>query len=201
MMPIMDGMTFCYHLKTDVRISHIPVLMLTAKTLVSDKREGYETGADDYLTKPFNENMLLIRVKSLLNSRELLKEKYLKQGITRPKDIELNSPDEAFLAKLVDAIETNIEDSEYKIDQLTKDIGMSHSSLYKKTKALTGMTVIGFVKNFKMERASQLLVQDKVSITDISFMVGYTDRSHFSQEFKKKFGVSPLVYKKNNSSK
>lgn len=199
MMPIMDGMSFCYQLKTDMRISHIPVLILTAKTLIADKIEGYETGADDYLTKPFNEDILQVRVRNLLKSRSILRENFLREGITRPKDIELNSPDEEFLTKLVNIIEINIEESEFKIDQLSRDIGMSHSNVYKKTKALTGMTILGFVKDFRLKRASHLLEQNKISILDVCFKIGYTDRRHFSQEFKKKFGMSPSQYARDNA--
>lgn len=199
MMPIMDGMSFCYQLKTDIRISHIPVMILTGKTLIADKIEGYETGADEYLTKPFNEEILQVRVKNLLKGRSVLREKFLREGLTNPKEITLNSPDEEFLSKLVNIIEENIEESEFNIDQLSRDIGMSHSNVYKKLKALTGMTIIGFVKDFRLKRASQLLEQNKISITDVCFKVGYTDRRHFSQEFKKKFGISPSQYARDNA--
>ncbi len=199
MMPVMDGMSFCHQLKTDVRISHIPVILLTARTLIVDKIEGYETGADDYLTKPFNESILKVRIKNLLNNRKMLRDRFLKEGITNPKEITLNSPDEEFLSKLVSIVEDNIDIPEFSIDQLAKDIAMSHSSVYKKVKALTGMTTVGFVRDFRLKRAAQLLKQNKISIIDVSFKVGYTDRRHFSQEFKKKFGVNPSVYVKDNS--
>ncbi len=197
MMPIMDGIALCEALKTDIRSSHIPVILLTARTLIADKMEGLETGADDYLTKPFNESILRIRVSNLLLNRKLLRDRFLKEGILRPKTIKLNSPDQEFLSKLVAIVEDNIEESEFNIDQLAKDIGMSHSNVYKKIKALTGMTIIGFVKDFRLQRAAQLLKEEhKISITDVCFKVGYTDRRHFSQEFKKKFGTSPSLYAK-----
>ena len=200
MMPIMDGVVFCAELKKDIRTSHIPVILLTARTLISDKIEGLETGADDYLTKPFNESILKIRIKNLLENRKLLRKRYLKEGLLRPKDVKLNSPDEEFLSKLVGIIEDNIAESEFNVDQLAKDIGMSHSNVYKKIKALTGMTIIGFVRDFRLQRAAQLLKeQQKISITDVCFKVGYTDRRHFSQEFKKKFGKSPSLFIKDHS--
>ncbi len=200
MMPVMDGVVFCAELKKDIRTSHIPVILLTARTLISDKIEGLETGADDYLTKPFNEAILKTRIKNLLDNRKLLRERYLKEGLLRPKNVKLNSPDEEFLSKLVGIIEDNIAESEFNVDQLAKDIGMSHSNVYKKIKALTGMTIIGFVRDFRLQRAAQLLKeQQKISITDVCFKVGYTDRRHFSQEFKKKFGKSPSLYIKDYS--
>lgn len=199
MMPVMDGVTFCTKLKKDIRTSHIPVILLTARTLISDKIEGLETGADDYLTKPFNEAVLKVRVKNLLHNRKLLRDRFFKEGLLRPKEVELNSPDEEFISKLVAIIEDNISESEFNVDQLAKDIGMSHSNVYKKIKALTGMTVIGFVRDFRLQRAAQLFKeQSNLSITDVCFEVGYTDRRHFSQEFKKKFGKSPSVYAKDN---
>ncbi|MDO5980952.1 hybrid sensor histidine kinase/response regulator transcription factor [Flavivirga spongiicola] len=201
MMPVMDGVAFCSKLKNDIRTSHIPVILLTARTLISDKIEGLETGADDYLTKPFNEAILKIRIKNLLQTRELLRDRYLKEGLLRPKNVALNSPDEEFLTKLVTIVEENIEESEFNVDQLAKDIGMSHSNVYKKIKAMTGMTIIGFVRDFRLQRAAQLLKeQQKISITDVCFKVGYTDRRHFSQEFKKKFGKSPSLFVKDHFS-
>lgn len=198
-MPEMDGISFCHQLKTDIRISHIPVILLTARTLNNDVIEGFETGADDYITKPFNETVLKIRIKNLLQNRKMLRDRFYKEGILNPKEIALNSPDEEFLTKLVNIIEKNIDISEFNIDQLSKDMAMGHSNVYKKVKALTGMTIIGFVKDFRLKRASQLLKQNKISIIDVCFKVGYTDRRHFSQEFKKKFGVSPSTYIKENS--
>ncbi len=201
MMPIMDGISFCNKLKTDVRISHIPVILLTARTLITDKIEGYETGADDYLTKPFNEDILNIRIKNLLHNRKILRDRFLKEGILSPKEITVNSPDEKFLSDLVSIIEAHIDESEFNIDELTRSIGMSHSSVYKKLKALTGMTIVGFFKDYRLKRAAQLLEKNMFSITDICFNVGYTDRRHFSQEFKKKYKMTPYTYAKKHLKK
>lgn len=197
-MPVMDGITMCHKLKSDMRTSHIPVILLTARTLTSHKVEGYETGADAYLTKPFDEMVLKTRVKNLLNNRKLLRDRYSKEGIINPKEISLNSPDEKFLSTLVQIIEDNIGDENFSIDQLAKDMAMSHSNVYKKTKALTGMSVVQFVKDFRLKRAAQLLKENKFSIIDITYMVGYTDRRHFSEEFKKKYKKSPSMYMKDN---
>ncbi|MEM9142687.1 MAG: ATP-binding protein, partial [Bacteroidota bacterium] len=201
MMPVKDGITLCYELKTNIMTSHIPVILLTARAAVENIMEGYETGADDYLVKPFDEEVLKIRVKNLLSNRKQLREKYINEGLLHPKEITLTSPDQEFLGKLNTIIEENLEEPEFQMDRLALDMAMSHSSIYKKLKALTGMTIIGFIKDFRLRRAAQMLEQHKLSITDISFKVGYTDRKHFSQEFKKKFGRTPSEYAKEHLNK
>ena len=200
MMPVMDGISMCRKLKSDIRISHIPVILLTARTMTANKIEGYETGADEYLTKPFNEQILKVRIRNLLENRRILSERYIKEGIINPKEVTLNSPDEEFLTKLVNIVEEHIEDAEFNIDQLSKSIAMSHSNVYKKVKALTGMTVVGFIKDFRMKRAAQLFKESKLPIVDVCFKVGYTNRRHFSQEFKKKYGVNPSDYIKEHGN-
>ncbi|QTD38972.1 response regulator [Polaribacter batillariae] len=198
MMPKLDGFSLCYKVKTDVRISHIPIILLTARSFSIDKIEGLKNGADDYLIKPFNEEVLKARIYNLLRNRQLIHERFSKDTILTPKDLVLSSPDESFLKKLVELLENNIENSNFNVEELSLEIGMSHSSLYKKIKALTGMTIVGFIRDFRLQRAAQLLINNNLSIIDVCFMVGYTDRKHFSQEFKKKFKVSPSVYIKEN---
>lgn len=176
--------------------SHIPIILLTARTMVENIMEGYETGADEYLVKPFNEDILKTRIKNLLLNRKQLRERYTNAALLNPKEILLTSPDQEFLSKMNMIIEKNIDDPEFNVDQLASDMAMSHSGIYKKLKALTGLTIIGFIKDFRLKRAAQMLKLHKFSITDIGFNVGYTDRKHFSQEFKKKFGMNPTTYGK-----
>ena len=194
MMPVMDGITFCRKLKSDMRISHIPIILLTARTLVNSIIEGFETGADEYLTKPFNERILLTRVNNLLQNRKRIREQISKEAIINPQEISLTSQDSIFLSKLVSHIEEHIEEPELNIAQMASTMAMSHSNLYKKIKALTGMTVIGFIKDFRLKRAAQLLVQNQLNITEIAYMVGYSERRYFSDDFKKRFGQSPKEY-------
>lgn len=177
-----------------MRISHIPVILLTARTLVDSIIEGFETGADEYLTKPFNERILLTRVNNLLQNRKRIREQISKEAIFNPQEISLTSQDSIFLSKLVSYIEEHIEEPELNIVQMASTMAMSHSNLYKKIKALTGMTVIGFVKDFRLKRAAQLLVQNQLNITEIAYMVGYSERRYFSEDFKKRFGQSPKEY-------
>ncbi|KAA6329696.1 Sensor histidine kinase TodS [termite gut metagenome] len=198
MMPVMDGITFCHKLKNDMRISHIPVILLTARTLVDSIIEGFEIGADEYLTKPFDERILLARINNILYCRQEIRKRVRQEMILNPQEISLNTQDGIFLSKLVGYIEKHIDELDFNIMQMATEMAMSHSNLYKKVKALTGMTVIGFVKDFRLKRAAQLLTQDALYITEIAYMIGYSERHHFSKDFKKKFNLSPKEYMEKN---
>lgn len=194
MMPVMDGITFCHKLKNDMRICHIPVILLTARTLVDSIVEGFETGADEYITKPFNEQILLARIKNILQNRKEIRQQICQEMILNPKDISLNTQDNIFLSKVMTFLEEHIGEPDLNIEQMAAEMSMSHSTLYKKMKALTGMTAIGFVKDFRLKRAAQLLTREELSITEIAYMVGYTERRHFSLDFKKMFNSTPKEY-------
>ena len=154
MMPEIDGLELCNTLKSDVRTSHIPVILLTARTSTVFQVQGLETGADDYVTKPFDEHILNVRVKNLITSRKLLHQKYQKELILKPKDVTITQPDEQFLYKLLEIVEANISDSNLKIGKIAKEIGMSHSVLYKKVQALTGLTVVEFIRSTRLKKAA-----------------------------------------------
>jgi DNA-binding response OmpR family regulator len=194
MMPVMDGITFCHKLKMDMRISHIPIILLTARTLVDSVVEGFDTGADEYLTKPFNERILLARINNILHCRQEIRNRVRQEMILNPQEVSLNTQDGIFLSKFVDYIEEHINEVDFNIMQMAIEMAMSHSNLYKKVKALTGMTVIGFVKDFRLKRAAQLLAQNGLQITEIAYMIGYSERRHFSADFKKKFNLTPKEY-------
>jgi len=194
MMPVTDGIELCRKLKSDMRTSHIPIILLTARTAALYKIEGLETGADDYLTKPFRMDELKIRIKNILNNRKLLRERFMKEALLQPKEIIIASPDEKFLMNLIKVIEDHIDQSEFKVDLLIRELGMSHSVIYKKIKALTGQSLIEFVRDLRLKRAAQLLGQNKLRVTEICYQVGFTDRRYFSQVFKKKFGITPSEF-------
>ncbi|MCL6266921.1 two-component regulator propeller domain-containing protein [Flagellimonas myxillae] len=200
MMPEKDGVSLCYDLKTNMLTSHIPVVLLTARDMVESIMEGYETGADDYLVKPFHEGVLKTRIWNLLNNRKQLREHYVNVTLLNPKEVAFTSPDQEFLSKLQNILEEKLDESEFHIDSLALEMAMSHSSMYKKLKALTGMTLVAFIRDFRLKRAAQLLQQHKYAIADVSFKVGYTDSKHFSREFKKKFGKNPSQFAKDHSS-
>jgi signal transduction histidine kinase/ligand-binding sensor domain-containing protein/DNA-binding response OmpR family regulator len=194
MMPIMDGITFCHKLKNDMRISHIPVILLSARTLADSIIEGFEFGADEYLTKPFNERILLVRINNILQNRREIRKRVCQEMILNPQEISLNTQDGIFLSKFAAYIEEHLDEADFNITQMAIEMAMSHSNLYKKVKALTGMSVIGFVKDFRLKKAAQLLTQDALCITEIAYMMGYSDRRHFSQDFKRKFNLTPKEY-------
>ncbi|MCY4561597.1 MAG: ATP-binding protein [Flavobacteriaceae bacterium] len=194
MMPEMDGMNLCKVLKTNVVTSHIPIILLTAITSVDNKLRGYQIGADDYITKPFNEQLLLAKVKSLLLNRELIRKKFKSDGLILPRELALNSTDQEFLEKLTELIETNLEDSDFSAKHLSLEMGMSHSVLYKKIKALSGMSLVEFIRDYKLRIAKKLLENQYSSVAEVCYRVGYSDRKYFSKLFKQRFGVPPVSF-------
>ncbi|MBB2148199.1 hybrid sensor histidine kinase/response regulator transcription factor [Pedobacter gandavensis] len=198
MMPNKNGLELCQNIKTDERTSHIPVILLTAKTSQTDQISGLAMRADLYLTKPFSKNVLLLNVRNILESRALISAKYRQQFLFEPKNILIDNLEEQFLSKLIGIIEDSMENREFGVDILSDKMGISQSVLYKKIKALTNMTVNDFSKSIRLKKAAQMLSQKKYSISEISYMVGFIDTKYFTKEFKKQFGTPPSQY--NNSS-
>jgi ligand-binding sensor domain-containing protein/signal transduction histidine kinase/DNA-binding response OmpR family regulator len=196
MMPRMSGIDFCKALKTDSRSSHIPVILLTARTPLIFKLEGLEIGADDYITKPFNLHFLEARVWNLLDSRQKLRDRYRQEFFLQPKNVALNSPDEQFLEKAIQFIEDNIAEPTLNVEELGREIGMSRNTLYRKVKALTNQTVVEFIRSFRLKRAAQLLEQNKLQVNEIAYMVGFQDVDYFRKCFKEQFGHTPSDHAK-----
>ena len=196
MMPLKSGTELCAELKSNINTSHIPVILLTALDSTEHKKEGYFIGADDYISKPFDEDLLLARIKGLLKNRELLQKKFLVQNSTDPKKLAIGTQDQDFLRKLMQVIEDNIHERDLSAVLLTNELGMSHSVVYKKLKALTGQSIIDFIRDFKLKRAAQLLSEHGFSVADACYKVGFSDRRYFTKVFKQKFGKSPSEYKK-----
>ena len=197
MMPEMDGISLTMRLKKDIRTSHIPVILLTARTSLVYKKEGLETGADDYVTKPFSESLLKARIINLLKNRQLLREKFQLEMATEPKDIAISSPDQEFLEALTKVIEENLGNPDLKAEIIAREIGISHSVIYKKIKSLTGLSLVEFIRDYRLKVAAQLLKKHDLPVVDICLRVGFSDRKYFSQVFKKRFGSSPSEYSKN----
>lgn len=200
MMPVMTGIELCDKIKTDVITSHIPVLLLTAKTSQDSQKEGYRIGADAYVTKPFDASILEQKVKNLLNTRQNLIKKFKKDIILRPKELEITSADEIFLKKSIDLIEKNITNTTFTIDDFINEIGVSRSVLYRKLKSLTGQSISEFIKTIKLKRAAQLISQTKLTISEIAFDLGFNDLKHFRKSFHKIFDELPSQYRANNAS-
>ncbi len=199
MMPVMDGVNLTLNLKKDKRTSHIPIILLTARTSLVYKKEGYEVGADAYITKPFNERLLIAQIKNLLDNRQRLRQKWQTEKVIQPKELELPTADQTFLEELLKVIENNIGEQELKAEYLSRELSMSHSVVYKKVKALTGLTLIEFVRDFRLKRAAQLMIDFQFTVTEACYKVGFNDRRYFSQMFKKKFGKNPSEYVKSQT--
>ena len=194
MMPKMDGFTFCAQLKTDERTSHIPVILLTAKAGADQKIAGLETGADDYVTKPFDAKELLARVKNLIDQRRKLRERFAREVKLKPAEIAITSADERFLNKAMEVVEAHIPDHTFTAELFAKEMYLSQMQLHRKIKSLTNRSPWEFVRTIRLERASQLLRKQAGTIGEIAFEVGYSDPSHFADAFRKQFGVSPSEF-------
>ncbi len=197
MMPLMDGIALCRELKTDARTSHIPVVLLTARTPLIFNIEGLETGADDYITKPFNLNILETRIWNLIDNRQKLRERYSKEITLQPKNVAITSPDEKFLEKIMSFIEKNIAEPELSVEELANIAGMSRVTLYRKIKALTNQTAVEFIRSIRLKRAAQLLVQNKLNVNEVAYMVGFLDIDYFRRCFKDEFGATPKEFAAN----
>lgn len=195
MMPEMDGITLTSKLKSDKRTSHIPVILLTGRSSLIYKREGLERGADDYITKPFNESLLKIRVRNLLRNRKLVSDKIQTDISTATRELNLNTPDQEFLSDLVNLIDSNISNENLGVELIAKEIGMSHSVLYKKVKSLTGQNVVEFLRDYRLKVGAELLQKYGHSVSEAAFKVGFSDAKYFSKMFKRKFGKSPNQFK------
>lgn len=194
MMPVMDGFEFCRNIKLDERTSHIPIILLTARSGDIHELDGLKTGADVYLTKPFSMQKLQLNVSNLLMLQENMRKKFSQQLTLEPLNILIESSDEEFLNKVLTLLEENITNTDFNVNQFASEIGMSTPVFYKKIKALTGLTVNNFVKSFRLKRAAQLLEQNAGTVYEISYMVGFNDAKYFSKEFRKQFGQSPTEY-------
>lgn len=195
MMPKMDGMELCKKLKTNLETSHIPVIMLTARAGVENKIEGLETGADDYLTKPFNAKELLVRVKNLIDQRQRLREHYRNNALTiHPEKITTTSLDRKFLEQVMDLLERKYADASFGVPQMQRALAMSKTQLHRKIKALTNESPGELLRNFRLKRAAQLLSQKADTVTQIAYQVGFNNLSYFAKCFKALYGVAPSSY-------
>jgi ligand-binding sensor domain-containing protein/signal transduction histidine kinase/DNA-binding response OmpR family regulator len=197
MMPVMDGIELCRKIKTDARTSHIPVILLTARTAVTFKYEGLETGADDYITKPFSAQYLLLRIMNLIKQRNILREHFKREAICDPGTITVTSTDERLLKKAVDYITENISNPSINVNNLSEYLGLSRVHFYRKIKALTNQTAVEFIRSVKLKRAASVLSQGKLSVKEVQNMVGFEDADYFRKCFKEQFGVNPSEYSNN----
>jgi len=201
LMPDIDGYEFCRRIRKDERTSHIPVLLLTALHSKEHEIEGLSCGADDYITKPFDISVLQTKIENMLSLRKSLKEKYTREIILQPSSITISSPDERFLLKAMKIVENNISNSDLDIEQFAAEVGVSRMQLYRKFNALTNMTVKEFIRSIRLKRATQLLLDKKMTVTEIAYAVGFKDLSNFRKSFHREYGMSASDYVKQNASK
>src|SRR5688572_537844 len=194
MMPVMDGITCCEKLKTADATCHIPVLMLTARADQTSKLEGLETGADDYLVKPFSTTELTVRIHNLIEQRRKLREKFSKEMILQPQQISLPTRDATFLANLLSLVEKKYAEPEFSVDELSDEVNMSRMQLHRKLKALTDQSPGEFLRKFRLERAKQLLSIGGTQVSEACFKVGFNNVSHFSKSFREFTGVTPTEF-------
>jgi signal transduction histidine kinase/ligand-binding sensor domain-containing protein/DNA-binding response OmpR family regulator len=196
MMPEMDGMELCRNVKTDTRVSHIPVILLTARAEDEQQLQGYETGADAYITKPFRLDILLVRIRNLIKRRELVQKQFQQHIKVQPSEIAIRSVDEAFISKAVKVVEDNISNAEFTVEELSSEMAMSRMYLYKKLLSLTGKTPVEFIRIIRMRRAASLLEKSQLTISEIAYQVGFNNPKYFARLFKDEFKVLPTEYRK-----
>jgi len=197
MMPGIDGLELCKRIKTDKTVCHIPLILLTAKSSEEQQLMGIEMGADDYITKPFNFQILEAKINNILSLRHNLRTVFKDKLQIEPKDITVTSLDELFMHKVLELVEKNIANTEYTIELMSHDLGMSRTLLYKKILALTGKPPLEFLRSMRLKRAALLLSKSQLNVSEIAFQVGFNDPKYFSKHFKNEFGVIPSRYIKN----
>lgn len=197
MMPNMDGMEFCKEVKSNIKTSHIPVILLTAKVDKETKYQGLEIGADDYISKPFEMEHLLLRIRNLIKNRERMRKLFRVDTNLEPSKVTVTSIDEEFLSTLMAAIEKGIPESNFAISNLEQEMGMSHSSFYNKIKSITGHSAKELVFNMRMKRAKQILEDtSNIRVSEVAYLVGFSDPKYFSKCFKEYHGGTPSKFVK-----
>lgn len=191
MMPVMDGLEFTRQLKEDIATSHIPVVLLTARSLPEQREKGYETGADSYLTKPFSGQVLLSRIDNLLRSRMLLRSLFSGDKAEAAEEERLCSQDKTFVTRLREIIQQHLADSDFSVERLGEEIGLSRVQLYRKVKVLTGKTPVELLRKARLMKARTMVTTTDRSIAEIAYATGFTSPSYFNKCFKDEFGVSP----------
>ena len=195
-MPEMDGITLLKNIKGNANISHVPVIMLTSKSEISDRLEGIKLGADAYLAKPFSLEELHLTIDNLIDNVRRLKGKF--SGVLKQDDkvekIEVKGNDEELMERIMKVVNENMGDSDFNVEKMCDEVGVSRTQLHRKLKEMTGVPTSEFLRNIRLNEAARLIRERKINITQVSYMVGFANNSHFSTAFKKYFGMSPTEY-------
>ncbi|WP_430811308.1 MULTISPECIES: hybrid sensor histidine kinase/response regulator transcription factor [unclassified Carboxylicivirga] len=199
MMPEMDGFTFCDKLRKNVITSHIPIIMLTALDNMDSKREGLETGADAYVVKPFDKQLLVTQIQNLLANRQLLKSRFKEQW-DFVEEIATTSTDQQFVNRAIQTVEENMSDAGFNVSELVKKMNVSRTLLHMKLRELTGQSTSEFIRTIRLKQAAKLLKQGELNVSEVTYQVGFNDPKYFSKSFKGLFGVTPTVFQKGDAS-
>lgn len=196
MMPEMDGFTLLRMIKSNMNIGHIPVVMLTSKSDVANRLEGLEKGADAFLAKPFDMDELHVIINNLISKNLRLKGKYsgTQQQKDKVEEKQVKGNDEALMERIMKVVNEHLDDSDFNVEVLTKEVGISRAQLHRKMKEMTGLPVSEFIRNIRLEQAVRLLEEQKINVTQVAYSVGFSNLAHFSTVFRKQFGVSPTEY-------
>lgn len=194
MMPVMNGTELCHRIKTDVQWSHIPVILLTARMAEECKTEGFEQGADDYIVKPFDFNLLKLRIRKFIEWAEKCHQKFSQKMEVAPNEITITPLDEQFIGKAIKIVEEHISDSDFSVETLGAALGLSRSHLYKKLMCITGKGPAEFIRTIRLKRSKQLLEKSQKQIAEIAYEVGFSSPKRFTINFKNEFGISPSDY-------
>jgi signal transduction histidine kinase/ligand-binding sensor domain-containing protein/DNA-binding response OmpR family regulator len=195
MMPVEDGLSLLRKIKKSIETSHIPVLLLTARTAMESVLEGLQSGSDDYLTKPYHPEVLALKIKNMLGARERFRKKFIRDYVLAPQQEALEPDlDQEFLRKVIHLIEENLSEPEFNVNVLAKELSMSRPVLYRKLKQLTDLSVIELINVLRLKKAAQLLMQRHAKVSQVAYQIGFSDPKYFSKTFKGHFGMSPTEF-------
>jgi len=194
MMPNKDGISLCNDIKGDMNTSHIPVILLTAKTSLESKIEGVDSGADLYFEKPVDLTYLKLSIQNIFRNRRQLKEHYAKNYYADSCELSSNEQDNKFLKQFIAFIEANMDQSEMDINQIAGELSMSRSKLYTKVKSLTGKSVVEFVLNCRLRKAAKLIIEENMTMREVMMHIGIESQAYFTNSFKKVFGETPTAF-------
>jgi DNA-binding response OmpR family regulator len=195
MMPVMDGFELCKRLKNCIDTSHIPVIMLTAKSARDNEIQGLSEGADDYISKPFNINVLRLKIENILRTRKRYRALFRTEIDIDPRDITTTNYDKEYLGKAIELIEDNLREKDINVQFLCDELGTSQSQLYRKLKAISGTSPNEFIRMVKLKKGAKMLADPALSISEIGYMLGFKAPAHFTRAFKACFGETPKEYR------
>jgi signal transduction histidine kinase/DNA-binding response OmpR family regulator/streptogramin lyase len=196
MMPKVNGFEVCKQIKSDINTSHIPIILLTVRKEQEAKYEGIQTGADDYIAKPFDMHYLTLKIESLIQSRNELKKRFENNDFLSPKEVAVTSVDEKFVEKIQKLMEEHMDNPEFNVDQLIQEVGMSRTNFYRKIKSLIGVSGKGFIDTMRLKRAAYLLKQNKLNVSEVAYSVGHNNPRYFTKWFKDHYQMCPSEYAK-----